>query len=140
MDSLAEVVTNYVTLLVALSVATERFVEIIKNIVPWLNTERKDDKKEGIRRAVLHAIAIVGGIITALLAKPAVSVVLTDSLNNFWGYIALGLLASGGSGFWNSILTYLLEVKNIKEETVKQLKDGPLKQPKELNPGLMPLT
>jgi hypothetical protein len=29
--------------------------------------------------------------------------------------IALGFLASGGSGLWNSILTYLLQVKDIKE-------------------------
>jgi hypothetical protein len=27
---------------------------------------------------------------------------------------ALGLLASGGSGFWNSILTYVTKAKDIK--------------------------
>jgi hypothetical protein len=30
------------------------------------------------------------------------------------GKLALGLLASGGSGFWNSILTYVNKAKDIK--------------------------
>jgi len=31
-----------------------------------------------------------------------------------WGILALGLLASGGSGFWNSVATYVLKVKDIR--------------------------
>ena len=120
------VLTNYVTLLVALSVSTERLVAIVKNIIPWLNTKKEDAKQEGLRRAVLHVLAFIGGIATALLAKPAVSAVLTDSLNNIWGYIALGLLASGGSGFWNSVLTYILEVKNIRAGIAEGIQTNPV--------------
>ena len=118
-------ITNYVTLLVALSVSTERLVEIVKNFIPWLNTKYKDAKKEGHRKAVLHVLAFCGGIVTAFLAQPAVSAVLSDSLNNIWGYIALGLLASGGSGFWNSILSYILEAKNIKAGTADAIEADP---------------
>jgi len=34
--------------------------------------------------------------------------------HDFTGKLALGLLASGGSGFWNSILTYVTKAKDIK--------------------------
>ncbi|MBW2470433.1 MAG: hypothetical protein JRE62_14130 [Deltaproteobacteria bacterium] len=121
----AAVITNYVTLLVALSVSTERLVEIVKNCIPWLSTKYEEPKKEGHRRAALHVLAFCGGIVTAILAKPAVSVVLSDALNNIWGYIALGLLASGGSGFWNGILSYILEVKNIKAGTADAIAADP---------------
>jgi hypothetical protein len=33
--------------------------------------------------------------------------------------LALGLLASGGSGLWNSVLTYVLQVQDLKEELAK---------------------
>jgi hypothetical protein len=118
-------ITNYVTLLVALSVSTERLVEIVKNCIPWLSTKYEDAKKEGHRRAVLHVLAVCGGMVTAFLAKPAVSAVLSDALNNIWGYIALGLLASGGSGFWNGILSYILEAKNIKAGTADAIEANP---------------
>jgi hypothetical protein len=53
------------------------------------------------------------------------STILTDSLNNIWGYIALGLLASGGSGFWNSVLSYILEVKNIRAGIAEGIQADP---------------
>ena len=128
----AAILTNYVTLLVALSVSTERLVEIVKNIIPCLNTQYEDAKKEGYRKASLHVLAFCGGIVTAILAKPAVSAVLSDALNNIWGYIALGLLASGGSGFWNGILTYILEVKNIKAGTADAIGANPTEALKQI--------
>jgi hypothetical protein len=51
----------------------------------------------------------------AFLAKPAAVDLLPRTLTNFPGILALGLMASGGSGFWNAILGYLLQVKNIKK-------------------------
>jgi hypothetical protein len=120
-----------VGLLAALSVASERLVEIVKGLVPWLNTDKTegtsptDDNKrsEGRRRAALQILAVVAGCITAWLAWPAVSTALTqasiaDGDKTLW-ILSLGLLASGGSAFWNSVLTYLLNVKNLKELAVK---------------------
>lgn len=102
-----------VGLLVALSAASERFVEIIKGFVPSLNTERDTPEKEGYRKATLQILAVVAGILTTFLARPSIPPELMPS--GKLSFIALGLLASGGSGLWNSVLTYLLEIKNIKE-------------------------
>jgi hypothetical protein len=102
-----------VGLLVALSAASERLVEILKGIIPTLNTERADPRAEGWRKATLQALAVIAGIVTTLLAKSSIPSELVPS--GVPSLIALGFLASGGSGLWNSILTYLLQVKDIKE-------------------------
>lgn len=104
-----------VTLLVALSVASERLVEIVKNLVTFLNQEIEDPKREGQRKAILQGLAVASGIVTALLARPAIVDVVPAPWQSPVGILALGLLASGGSGFWNAILEYLLKVKDIKK-------------------------
>jgi drug/metabolite transporter (DMT)-like permease len=111
-----------VAILVALSVASERLVEIIKGVVPFLNNEKKDANREGWRRAALQVLAVVAGIVTALLARPAIQGTVPGSVNTLPGILALGLLASGGSGFWNAILSYLGLVKDIKKVDAAQKK------------------
>jgi hypothetical protein len=102
-----------VGLLVALSAASERIVEIVKGVVPTLNTERADPRAEGWRKAALQVLAVAAGMVTTFLAKSSIP---ADLVPSGWaGLFALGFLASGGSGLWNAVLTYLLEVKNIKE-------------------------
>jgi drug/metabolite transporter (DMT)-like permease len=113
--------TTVVALLVALSVASERLVEIIKGLIPGLNQENSDPKKEGRRKAALQVLAVLSGIVTALLAGPAIRGILSESWCTLSGLIALGLLASGGSGFWNAILTYVKLVKDIKEKSLSKL-------------------
>ncbi len=113
-----------VALLVALSIASERLVEIIKGAVPPLNQENPDPAKEGRRKAALQFLAVLAGIVTTWLAWPAIDSMegLKLPANRVMGILALGLLASGGSGFWNSVLTYVTQVKDIKEEELKQKK------------------
>jgi hypothetical protein len=103
--------TTVISLLVALSIASERLVDIIKGLIPWLNQQRRKPAEEGWRKAVLQVIAVISGITTAWLAGPAVPAFLP---HDFTGKLALGLLASGGSGFWNSILTYVTKAKDVK--------------------------
>ncbi len=103
--------TTVISLLIALSIASERLVDIIKGLVPWLNRPRRKPAEEGWRKAALQVIAVVAGITTAWLAGPAVPAFLPHDLT---GKLALGLLASGGSGFWNSILTYVTKAKDLK--------------------------
>ena len=113
-----------VALLVTLSMASERLVEIIKNMVPWLNTAQAPDSVgEGRRKAALQTLAGVAGVITALLSQP---VLLTYTelfpaakTNGTWFVLALGILASAGSGFWNAILSYLLQLKELKKMETK---------------------
>src|SRR6266513_1342770 len=60
--------TTVISLLVALSIASERLVDIIKGLVPWLNQQRRKPAEEGWRKAALQVIAVFAGITTAWLA------------------------------------------------------------------------
>ena len=117
-----EALATVVALLVSLSVASERLVEIVKGMIPFLNLENKDKKKEGWRKAILQTFAVLSGIITAFLASPALKEVLPRQLTSLPAIFALGLLASGGSGLWNGILGYVKNVKDLKKEEINRLK------------------
>lgn len=106
-DNLAEIIS----LILALSIASERLVEIIKGLIPWLSAT-KEGPWEGVRKAALQVLAVVSAIITAFLAKDYIPVELGKSVSG-GAIIGLGLLASGGSGLWNSVLTYFGNIKDI---------------------------
>ncbi|HZS17310.1 MAG TPA: hypothetical protein VFA51_05190 [Candidatus Udaeobacter sp.] len=114
--------TTVISLLVALSIASERLVDIIKGVIPWLNQPRVRPADEGWRKAALQVLAVFAGITTAWLSSAAIpkGVGIPD---DWTGTLALGLLASGGSGFWNSILTYVTKAKDVKaaEAETKQI-------------------
>jgi hypothetical protein len=109
--------TSLVGLILALSIASERLVEIVKGVWPWVNKPKpEDDIAEGRRRTVLQLMAVVAGIATAFLARSAIPVgILPADATGVLPIVALGLLASGGSGFWNAILGYMLQVKDLKK-------------------------
>ena len=110
-----------VGVILALSIASERLVEIIKGLWPWLNTKNKTDSHEGYRRSLLHIFSVLSGILTAFLAKDYIPLELAGPTKS-WAIVGLGLLASGGSGFWNSVLTYLANVKEIKKAEAAKIK------------------
>ena len=114
--------TVLVSLVLALSIASERLVEIIKGIFPILNKERENPTHEGWRRAALHALAVVSGIGTAYLSADYIPTDLAEPARGL-GAVGLGLLASGGSSFWNSIATYMLKVKDLKKIEVEEKKN-----------------
>src|SRR5436189_6277152 len=103
--------TTVISLLVALSIASERLVDIIKGLVPWLNQQRRKPAEEGWRKAALQVIAVFAGITTPWLAGHAVPAFLPHA---FTGKLALALLASGGPGFWNAIPTYVTKAQAVK--------------------------
>ena len=111
--------TAIVAFLGALSVASERLVEIIKGLMPSLDEKKDKPAAEARRRAALHILAAIAGCITAGLAYQA-GVVPEAVSQNGWSVVALGLLASGGSGFWNSILDYVNGVKDIKKAEAEE--------------------
>jgi undecaprenyl pyrophosphate phosphatase UppP len=112
MDSLE----NFIQILIALSVASERLVEIIKGFWPFLSKTNANVTREGWRRAILHVLGVISGIVTALLAQQWVGDTFPEGWNTPFALIVIGLLVSGGSGFWNAILSYLLQVKNLKKK------------------------
>lgn len=115
--------TALVSLIAALSIASERLVEIIKGYCPSLDQQKTDPKEEGKRRSNLQMLAVASGIVTALLASNYVPAQLSEPSKG-WSIIGLGLLASGGSGFWNAILTYLLKVKDAAKYEAGVKKDA----------------
>ena len=111
-------ISQYVSLLVALSVASERLVEIVKGMIPWLATQNPNPGTEARRKAVLQLLAAAAGIVTALLAST------TSALGgaipkNPWAIVALGLLSSGGSGLWNGVLDYVKAAKDLKQNQLQ---------------------
>jgi len=116
---------SIVTLLIALSIASERLVDIIKGVVPFLAQANDDPRKEALRCSSLQVLAVVGGILTAFLARPGIpDGILPESATGVMPVIALGLLASGGSGFWNTVLTYMVKVKDLKKIEVAEKSKG----------------
>jgi hypothetical protein len=110
-----------ITLLIALSMATERAVEIIKSIIPWLDTVRPNPVTEGWRRATIQSMAVVFGIIITYITWPIIAEVMTTrgAARDGSLILALGLLSSGGSAFWNSLLGIVLNVKVMKDAEAK---------------------
>ncbi len=114
--------SNVFTFVAALSVATERITEMIKRIpgVSKLFSEQKKTQTgEDVRVILVHALAIAIG---ALLCTQVPEVVrnLLQIKNgvpiSWWYYVGLGVLASGGSGFWNNAVDALREL--IEEEAL----------------------
>jgi len=110
--------TQNITLILSVSVAGERLVALVKTIVPWLNKPTDpitptDDDTEKYRKIALMVIAFLCCWLTAYLlpVKP-----------EFTSTPLLGLLASGGSAFWTSLLGYTKAVSEIKVQNVIQEK------------------
>jgi hypothetical protein len=110
---------SLLTLLIALSVATERLVAIVQNLSTKLRTTGTTAKKEGHRKALVQFIAVVAGIITACLSQeilPDIPLLHIKGAETHWPVLGLlGLLASGGSGFWTDILGYVKGVKDTQQ-------------------------
>ncbi|MBK8959758.1 MAG: hypothetical protein IPM80_15375 [Proteobacteria bacterium] len=105
-------------LILSVSIASERLVEIIKGMSAWLNEAKPDPRAEGCRRSALQALAVASGIATAFLAQPLLAPMYSEMSDHRLACVAVGLLASGGSGFWNAILSYVLQVKELKKQEV----------------------
>ncbi|MGF6489150.1 hypothetical protein [Pseudomonas frederiksbergensis] len=118
-----EQIASIVGAVVALSIASERLVEIIKGFIPALNAASDNQDKEARRRSYLQMLAVLSGVITAFVSKDLVPDLVMKEAGD-WGILALGLLASGGSGFWNSILTYVTNAKDIKKIEANKAREG----------------
>jgi len=106
-----------VTYVATLSVSTERVTEFIKRL-PVFSTflfTQKAGTQEDVRILCVHLLAVViGGIICGFFPKTLVPTGITFP-TEFWDKAAycllFGILASGGSSFWNSALDTLRNVK-----------------------------
>lgn len=114
-----------VAVLLAVSLATERWVAIVKTVFPALAEEKVDaDGKTDLvadrpRRLVVQAAALAGAwMVTAFMAGKGVL-----TWNAFLGPVNAGmvvipapvvaLLASGGSAFWTQVVQFAGAVKDV---------------------------
>lgn len=117
--------TGVITSIAALSVVTERFVEIIKGMIPPLNAPFENKTWECFRVTALRLLAVIGGVATVSLSHTEIGGVIDDIWNKHQlGPVALGLLASGGSGFWNAVLKYVGAVKDLRKSEVSAKKEA----------------
>ena len=99
----------------ALGISSERVVEVIKNLVPFLNNAQCNTASEGLRKAVLQVLGGVAGVALAFLAAPILSLIVKLDADTGMR-IAMGLLASGVAGFWNAVLGYVMNLKDLKRQ------------------------
>ena len=104
--------SQYITTLIGLSVGAERLVEIIKSNFSYLDDKKAGAAPEKRRHRSLQWLGLAAGLTTAWLARSALPTGNPGDLVAPW--IPYGLLAGCGSGFWNSILTYSLNLKDLK--------------------------
>lgn len=102
--------TAFVTAMIALSMGVERIVEILKGAFGSLKGHD----------TVIHLLAAVSGFAISMAIGPHQLFPLIpdggfDSSYRWTGSLLLGLMASGGSAFWNQILDILTAVKTVRE-------------------------
>ncbi len=120
--------TTLITVVLAISLAGERLVSYVKAMLPWLGEEQKTDAKEvdltrdRPRRLIVMSLAFVASWLAAsfLVEEPwtlhaFVSRVPIASSKLVIPVPLLGLLASGGSAFWNNILGFTKAAKDTKQ-------------------------
>jgi Sec-independent protein translocase protein TatA len=110
-------------------------VEIVKNWFPASLAEEQKDaagnvdvSSEGRRKIILQILAIVASIITVILAWPVIAGSVPGAPSGGWwtsfpGWltiVAIGILVSGGSGFWNKIVGYVGAVRDLRNGTTEQ--------------------
>jgi hypothetical protein len=106
--------TESVAMIAALSAASERLVAIVKGRIKWLDEPKTDLADERNRRLVLRLMAIISGIVTAALSGQYLVAGSTDY--NWQTLVGAGILAGGGSDFWNSTLGYLNALKDKQKK------------------------
>lgn len=115
-----ESVGNFIAFLAAMSMSVERIVEIVKTLIPFLCKENPDESLEKKRRILIHLIAVAFGCVIAWLAQVEIQAMFPQMFKasgqiSFAGILIIGLLASGGSGFWNQSLRIVEEIKKAKK-------------------------
>jgi hypothetical protein len=121
-----QTLTSFLTALIALSVGVERIVEVLKGFVSWL---RKDPdptmdpggRRAARRRAILQILAALIGTGTVFAIGPETflsTLPLAGPWQRWAAAVLLGVMASGGSAFWNHALDVLDAVKKTREGLV----------------------
>lgn len=117
-------ITTLLAMVATLSVASQKLTEIFKAWIPGLKAPEPppanpaDDLK---RQRWVQVASGVAGVVTAWASWPVISglefckqFAQSDSFSKALMVIVIGLMASGSSGPWNDLTTWL---KNLKESS-----------------------
>lgn len=125
-------ITKIISLILAISLASERLVAFLKTLIPWLASNQTpgppvDPKTEKIRKLVVMGIAFLAAWLTAgFLSDPGTGYIfgkITLIPDKFHlPCVIVGLLASGGSAFWANLLGYFKGLKDISTQKVIEQK------------------
>ncbi len=124
-----------VTFILAISLASERLIEFIKTVFPWLavqhsstDSNAEDRGAEKFRRIIIQLLSLSVGWLSA-----AIMVADPGELFDFFGSrkfgnfeipaFLIGVLSSAGSVFWTQILGYSKALKDSKKVEVQQKKE-----------------
>lgn len=109
------------TLLLSISLATERFVAILKTIIPALagSETEKDAEKDRGRILLVQLVSFFGAwITTSFLSEggfnPFGNIVILEG--HSWPVYFVAFLSTGGSAFWSSVLGYAKATKDIRQQ------------------------
>ena len=113
------------TIILGVSMASERILELLKTLFPWLAIQKSvtDDNRERsgeevLRRAIIQVISFLSGWMTAGLVAASGSewICLSGRIGDSRiPAVVIGLLSSAGSVFWTQIVAYSKAVKDIKK-------------------------
>jgi hypothetical protein len=123
-------IANITSFLAGLSVATERVTEIVKGLPglsTWFSVDKKVAWEEELRKASVQLVAVVAGTVISYMAADAINSQL--NIPNYDGHkllysVIAGLLASGGSGIWNSALDIVRQVNTQKQLVTDKMKQA----------------
>jgi hypothetical protein len=112
----------FITTVLALSVAVERVVEVLKQTLgstpmgSWLFAAKPSSPGlENLRCAGLYVLSgVIGSLISVYSGLG--STIPIHSSHPWMGDILMGLLSSGGSSFWNHALDIMKASKVVKEQ------------------------
>jgi hypothetical protein len=117
-------ISTNVAYLAALSMAAERLVQIIRGIpgLELATENEKDLKAEARRSAKINGLAVLTGLITSAIAH---WLGVLPVAKNWPEVLMYGVLAGAGSGFWNAVLSYLLELKSLNKSLASSARHAP---------------
>lgn len=122
--------TEVISIILAVSLASERLIELLKTLIPWLATQKsKTDENteelisEKFRRIIIQLISLFCGFITAYFlaqndnqSEYDFTYIYGTGEDDKINIIVLGILSSAGSVFWTQILGYTKALKDVKKQ------------------------
>lgn len=125
--------TGLITVILAISLASERLVTFLKTLIPQLADKAPGQvqvpQSDYIRQVIVMLLAFLSCWLTSsfLITDCKSFLCLKDPIDLKGSSLdipvyLMALLASGGSAFWASLLGYTKAVKDIKKEQITQEK------------------